>query len=345
MILMPPSYSRYTGRMRRWGTGLLLLAALAAGDDLDRGIEGGKAGRLVDKAKPLLDEAFGLRKKLLFHEDPDGDAYRDLLKKAIRLYDEGSLLLVEALEIRYDAGVNAMLLRAARDLAKCRAALWQWENRKRWREEQGKKADEGGGADPEKAPKREPPAKVEQPAPPRFEPAKPPAVPRDVLPKSVTAEAPADGGDARAIEDALKEYYGARRKGKLTSRCKLCAGKGGYRDGTKCEACAGSGQRINLFYFRKVYWNGFTPLLRDAPGALDALRAFLAHAKANPDALVPEVKSFRVLEIEPRLSWARARVRVKTDDGENEERVTLVSIGGTWCFFHPATDEELLWSR
>ena len=341
--------------MQRCGAALLVLLAIAAADDLDGEIKGGKAGKLVEKAKPLLDKAFEQRKRLLFFEDKQSDAYRDLLKDCIANYDKGSMLLVDALEIRYDGGVNNMLLRASRDLAKSRAALFQFENRRRWLEEQ-KRAEADPGADSPAPEKKEPPAEPEpeaepaKPEPPRFEEHQPPALPRDVRPRSVTADPPADAdawmrSEKRGIEKTIKEYYGARRKGKLRTRCKLCAGKGAYRDGTPCEACAGSGDQINLYYFRKVYWNGFTPLLRAAPDAFRTLQRFLAHAKAHPDTLAEEVASFRILEIEPHEAWARARVQVKTAQGEREEALTLVSIGSTWYFFQPATDEELLWGK
>ena len=36
------------------------------------------------------------------------------------------------------------------------------------------------------------------------------------------------------------------------------------------------------------------------------------------------------------------RVALKTSEGESEEALVLVSIGSTWFFFHPTTDEELI---
>ena len=106
--------------------------------------------------------------------------------------------------------------------------------------------------------------------------------------------------------------------------------------------CQGAGRTINLYYFRKAYWNSFTPLLRDAEGALEALRAFLVHARANPDSLGPVVKAYKIGEIEPHNAWARVRVVVKTEAGESEQTMTLIRLGSAWFFFHPATDEELL---
>ena len=150
--------------------------------------------------------------------------------------------------------------------------------------------------------------------------------------------------ERKRIEKRIKDYYGARRKGKLRVRCKLCAGKGKLRDGSDCDGCAGCGQQINLHYFRKVYWNGFTPIFRDAPGALDSLKKFLVFARTQPSSLGDEIASFKLVEIEPHSVWARARVRIKSDAGEREETMTLVSIGSAWYFFHPATDEELIWT-
>ena len=346
--------------MQRWGVCFLLLTAFALGEDLDGEIKSGKAFKLVAKAKPLLKQAFELRKKLLFHKEPQSDAYRDMVKKAISLYDKGSMLLVEALEIRYDSGVNAMLLRASRDLAKSRAALFQYRNRRRWLEEQKRKEEQAKTNPPKpeeskpeeskpEPPKREEIVEQPPPPPPKFEAEKPPAVPSDVQPQSKAPEMAVTEDEwlrreRKGIEKRIKEYFGARRKGKLRTRCKLCAGKGAFRDGTKCDACAGCGQQINLFYFRKVYWNGFTPILRDAPGALDSLKKFLAYARAQPESLGEEVATFKILAIEPHLVWARARVRLKTASGEREQAMTLVSIGSAWYFFHPATDEELIWS-
>ncbi|MHC4938153.1 MAG: hypothetical protein ACYTHK_04215 [Planctomycetota bacterium] len=333
--------------MRRWTVCLLLLAAFAPAERLDGEIKSGKAKKLVEKAKPILKQAFELRKKLLFAEETESDAYRAMIKKCIELYDKGSMLLVEALEIRYDPGVNNMLLRASRDLAKSRAALFQFDNRRRWLEEQKKKEE----AKPEE-PKKPQPVEEEMPEPPpppRFEEHAPPALPGDVTPRAKRTGVSYSESDwlrseKKGIEKRIKDYYGARRKGRLTTRCKLCAGKGHLKGGTSCETCAGSGAQINLFYFRKAFWNGFTPVFREAPGALDSLRKFLEHARGNPESLGEKIATFQVLDIEPQLDWARVRVRVKTETGERVERVTLVSIGSAWYFFCPATDEELIWT-
>ena len=82
----------------------------------------------------------------------------------------------------------------------------------------------------------------------------------------------------------------------------------------------------------------------DQPVALDSLRKFLEHARGKPESLGEKIATFKVLDIEPQLDWARVRVRVKAESGERVERVTLVSIGSAWYFFCPATDEELIWT-
>jgi len=343
--------------MRRIGLFLLLTTSIAVSEDLDGTITGGKARKLVQKGVPLLKQAYGMRQKLLAAEVQEGDAFESELRKCIRLYDEGTLLLAEALEIRYDRAVNAMLMRAARELAKSQAGLMWLQNRRRLKQREAEKARQPKPEPkpepkpvPEvrEEPKKAPPPKSEHPVTrPRFAPAKPPAEPTDVAPRR------ADGlpeftdkrwlrRERRGIDKLLKGYYGALRPGKIRHRCKLCAAKGKNRDGTMCVECRGSGSRINLHYFRKAYWNGFTPLFRDAEGAFDALKAFLEHARSEPASLGPAVKTFKVVAIEPHGAWARVRVALKTDVSETEQSLTLIRIGSGWFFFHPATDEDLL---
>jgi len=354
--------------MKHWGRTLGLVAlcsvtGISLAEDLGGEITGGKAKKLVDKAKPLLAKAFEIRKKLLFHEDEQSDEYGALAKQCVALFDKGSMFLVDALEIRYDVGVNAMLLRASRDLAKSRAALFQFRNRRAWAErERLKKEREKTKGDSEAPKPDEPePPKEKEPAPkpapvrekppaPTFAPQQPPAVPQNAEPKSKMLGEMIDPAawarsQRKGIEKRLKDYYGARKKGKLCVRCVLCAGKGKYRDGTECETCHGCGQQINLYYFRKVYWNGFTPVFRAAPGAFDSLTKFLDHARKTPDSMGAEVKTMKVIDIDVHAVWCRARVKVKTKAGEHEDTMTLVSIGSAWYFFNPATDEELIDGR
>jgi len=333
----------------------LLVIASASAEDLDGKITGGKAKKLVDKGIPLLRKAKAKRDKLYEAEVHEGEEWEGELRKCVRLYDEGTLYLAQALEIRYDRAVNAMLVRAARELAKSQARLAWLEHRRRLKQREAEKArNPKPEPKPETKPEPNPPPRTEpEPKPdhpitrPRFTPAKPPAEPTDAAPRQP------DGlpeftderwlrREKKGIEACLKDYFGARRKGKLRNRCKLCAAKGKNRDGTVCDMCQGAGHTINLFYFRKAYWNAFTPLLRDADGAFEALEAFLDHARGDPKSLGPVVKTFKVAEIEPHGSWARARIVLKTDAGETEETMTLIRIGSSWFFFHPATDQELL---
>jgi hypothetical protein len=275
------------------------------------------------------------------------------MRKCVRLYDEGTLHLAEALDIQYDRAVNALLMRAARDLAKCQAQLLWLDQRRRIQQRKEEQAKEPTPeAKPETRPEPVPEAKpapepVRPPTRPNFVPATPPALPTDAAP-SQPADAPKflDDGwlrrEKKGIETCIKEYFDARRKGKLRNRCKLCAAKGTNRDGTVCEMCRGAGHTINLHYFRKAYWNGFTPIFRDSEGSLEALRAYLDHARTDPASLGPVVRAYKLTGIEPHGSWAHVTVALKTDAGESEERITLIRIGSTWFFFNPATDEDLL---
>ena len=102
--------------------------------------------------------------------------------------------------------------------------------------------------------------------------------------------------------------------------------------------------QINLHLFRKLYWNCYTPLLRDTDGALDALRAFHVRAQKAPAILEPTLKAFSIPKdkIENHNFWARALVKETTKTGTEERWVTLVSIGSSWYLFTPSTDGPLL---
>jgi hypothetical protein len=176
-------------------------------------------------------------------------------------------------------------------------------------------------------------------------PAAPVLVELPALPMSDEERAAALKHDKKGIQALLKAYLGARKVNKLTHRCKLCKGKGAFRDGERCDECAGTGHRINLHLFRKAFWNSFTPLLRDSPGALDALRAFHKHASVATDALGPRVKTFRIRAIDHHGFWAKVHVDLKTEAGEEEVAWTVVSIGSNWYFFNPVTDAELVPGR
>ena len=346
--------------MRSVAVILVLAAAMVSAGDLDGKITGGRAKKKFKQAIPLLKEAYALRQKLL-DLDEESPELETGLRNCIRLYDKATILLNAALEIKYDPGVNAMLVRAAREMAKSRAGLTWIENRRRTKqiqEERKRNPPPKPESKPKSKPKPEPrpeakPRPKPRPKPepirrvPRFVAKNPPARPADVKPQRPDA-LPLLTDDVwikrnkKGIHTRIKDYFGARKRNKLRGRCKLCAGKGAYRDGSSCEECHGSGVQINLHYFRKVYWNGFTPLLRDSQGALGALQAFLDHARQNPESLETDVLAFKVVAIEPHGEWARARVAFKTAKGETEQAMALVSIGSSWFFFHPETDEELL---
>ncbi|NJN14610.1 MAG: hypothetical protein HC813_03035 [Planctomycetes bacterium] len=155
-------------------------------------------------------------------------------------------------------------------------------------------------------------------------------------------EARAAKSNDTAIRALLKEYYQSRKQEKLLYRHSLCGGKGKMRDGSECAECCGCGSRINLFHFRKAFWGVWSPGLRDAPGALESLRAFHARAQRDPSVLGELVKAFRVESIEPHGYWARATVQETTTAGKSVRSFTLISVGSRWFFYHPEADAELL---
>ena len=318
----------------RWVAGILLLAgALPAQDGLDGKITGGKAKRILDEAMPLLREADAIYEAWVL-EKLKGAALTDALKKAIRLYDEGTAKLQKALDIRYDRGVNHRLSFTARRLQKMRFQV-HFKSR---------------------VPRRAPPSKRGTARPARWEEeespsepaAPPPALPLDAqLPAYAAPESDPEyeklaNAARRAIGGMLKDYFEARKPGKLLFRHRLCQGRGKFRDGSSCDECGGTGKQINLFFFRRAFWGSFTPLLRDAPGALDALKRFHESAQSDLDALGPLTKSFKVQEIEYHGYWARVRLKENTTKGKRERTVTLISVGSSWYFYTPRTDGELV---
>ena len=136
----------------------------------------------------------------------------------------------------------------------------------------------------------------------------------------------------------LKDYYGARKKNKLHFRHRLCRGKG-------CDRCGQTGRQINLFYFRKAFWNCYSPMLRDSTGARAALKAFHEHAHKELDALGPTVKSFKIKAVAYHRYWASVKIEESTSAGKAPRVVTLIQAGGRWYFYTPRTDEELVVGR
>jgi hypothetical protein len=348
----------------QWGAGvavLLLLGGLAsAGDDLSGTIQGGKAKELVDKAMPMLKEADAVFKAWVFDEIPAAELLAKL-EKGIELYDKGTALLQQALDIQYDGAVNHSSTIAARRLQKMRYHVEFALKRPKPKPQPGPKPapPDDGPAHPGDGPAQPAPEDAEPepppPAPPprdltlderpgaavAFRANEPPAVPSDVglRPPPLREATPElqrlEKMDRKVITERVRDYYGAFRPNKLRSRHRLCRGKG-------CKECNGSGQEVNLHYFRKAFWTSYTPLLRDAAGALPALQAFYDRARSDPAALGPEIKGFRVGEIEYHRLWARVAVTVTTDEGDEERTMTLIGIGSQWFLYHPESDAELL---
>jgi len=332
---------------------LILLARAASPEDLDGTITGGKAQQLVEAARGPYQEADAIYKRWILEEIGEADLVPSL-KKAIALYDGALNKLQEAIDIQYDPAINHMIRTAARRLTNMRFKIEFQEPR---RQEAApmpeapppEPADSpGGDSAPLRppAPPRPPPKEDVPPPVPTvtFEEQAPPAVPVDValpLPPGDIATRLAKSQHG-AIQQVLKSYYQSRKADSILFRHSLCGGKGKRRDGTVCEECSGSGSRINLFHFRKAYWGAFSPVFRDAAGALEALRAFHARAQRDPAALGDLVKAFSVVSIEPHGYWARATVMETTTAGKAERSYTLISVGSQWFFYHPVADAELV---
>jgi hypothetical protein len=321
----------------------LLCATLAtAGDALDGTITGGKAKKLVDKAYALIkvaDEAY--RSWVLEHIT--GDNLMPALKNMVAAYTEASDLLQEALDIQEDPGALAQQRKCCMRIAKLRAQIF-YRRPKPKRPPPTKPAGDAPEPDAKPAPDAKP-EKVESAQPalerPTFTPGHPPATPADAdLPVFRAPEGDADyeklvKADRAGIARLFKEYYGARKANKLHFRHRLCRGKG-------CDECHGTGRQVNLYFFRKAFWNCFSPSLREADGARTALKAFHRNAHSDPAALGPVIKSFKVVSLDYHGYWARAKVLEGTKRGKREVVFALISAGGNWYFFTSATDRELI---
>ena len=342
---------------------LLLLAGLVRGQDsLEGKITGGKALKLVQKALPLLREGQAAMTNASRMPVDEGPEYEALLNECILKFDEGTLLLNEALDLQYDGGINAMLVNAAKKMAWARARLLRLENKRRFQNREpvrpSPEPEPKPGPEPEPEPNPESKPEPDGEARPNPE-AKPERVPVEAR-KFASQRPPAEPGlydlnraelpdtkeqqsrAKRAIQALLKAHYTARKPGKLLARCRLCGGKGTFKDGGSCEACAGSGSLINLHHFRKVFWTSYSPLLRDQAGALEALRSFYGHAREDPSVLGPEVKSFKLREVKYRGDWAEVVVDLNTSEGRQRHAITLIGIGSSWFFYCPDADRELL---
>jgi hypothetical protein len=113
-------------------------------------------------------------------------------------------------------------------------------------------------------------------------------------------------------------------------------------NGAPCEECHGTGNEINLHYFRKAFWTSYAPTLRDAEGGLGALAVFYDRAQRDNSVLGPVVSSFKIADVEYQGYWARVTVAANTKAGKKDYVISLISIGSSWFFFNPATDGALL---
>lgn len=341
------------------GFGILLLAGLPVlAGGLDGKITGGKAKKLVERAVKLIDKA-DVTYKSWWQKEIADERVEPVLKVAVAQYDEAVTLLAEALEIKFDSSINHRLTLAVRRLQRMEFELL-WREQKRKREEAKKnpppkepvkkKEDEEKEEQEEEVERDARPAPVVTVAPPRFGPqtapglwvdARPPLPPIDRAGKAYLKRR---NRDLIAIRKRISEALKSRKRGKLLTRHIMCAETGQGPDGEACTECCGTGQVINLYHFRKVFWNGYTPLLRDTEGALDSLKGFHDRAQRNLEALGPVLTKFEIPKnkIEHNDFWARALVKETSKRGTTEHWVTLVSIGSSWFFYTPATDAELI---
>jgi hypothetical protein len=337
---------------RTWWIAVSLagLSAFAAGDELDGTITGGKAKKYVDEARPLAKEADALYRKWVLGEIPETELL-PALEKMVKLYVAASDKLQKALDLQEDPGVVGQQRIICRRLVRLRAQIFYRRPKKKPPTPEPKplpKPETEGPKpvtpkpEPERDREREPEFEPE-PEPkliPKFELNKPPGRPIDAdLPSWPLPEgepyATLAKSDQAAIKRMLKEYYQARKSNKLHFRHRLCRGNG-------CETCGQTGRQINLYFFRKVFWNCYAPSLRQAPGALDSLKAFHKLAHADIDALGPVITSFSIKKIDYHSYWAKVRIVEKTKRGASTRDMTLISAGGGWYFFVPDTDQELI---
>ncbi len=324
---------------------LLLAAAAVAGEDVDGEIKGGKARKLVDEARGFIEQADAIFRPWFLDEISEETIEAEAARMA-DLYGRGCDRLSEALDLQYDGGVNHLLTVSVRRLQKVKMWLFGREQARR----APPKAVEPAPTPP--PPEEEPPRELpdETPPPPSvaFAEGEPPATPVDA---ALTAYTPPawDSDYARrklrdeaAIRQLLRDYCDARRPNNLLFKHVPCGGKGKAPDGGPCPECAGSGTQLNLHHFRRGYWTCFSPLLRDAPGALEAIRAFRARAQRDPAALGALVKAFEVGAIEHHDLWARVRLKEQTTAGKSERWVTVVPVGSKWYFYAAGADDEML---
>jgi len=333
--------------------GVLLVAAAGAarGEELDP-----KARKLADEGIALCKVAHGFWKKLVL-EEPKGDERLALVEEIVDRYDAGLAKLEQALDVQGHAGLRQQLALISRQAFRMRAHLfWLRENRK-LRQRPRPKPRQGEATQPEPNPETQPP-EARPPDPDEvaaetaeqvsFAAGRPPAVPVavDVDAPAAPEDEEADRArrrDERRIRVVLRRWLQGRKK--LHARHALCRGEGEFSDGTKCAECAGTGRLVNQHEFREAFWAVYSPVLRGADGAWEALGRFREAATRDPALLGPLVKSFSVRSIDHRGLWAKAKVRVRTDEGRETIEVTLISAGRAWYLYCPRTDGALLGGR
>ena len=339
-----------------------MCATLAYGGDGLGGAMSGKARKLADEGAALMKKADKIFRAFILDTIPKEELKAQIVL-GLKLYDDGAAKLQKALDISEDGATIHRLNVGARRLQKLRFFLHfrlkpQTKPKPQVRPKakpKPKPRPEGNVPEPEPEPEPAPlprptaEAEAETEAPPprvEFRAHEPPARPVFVA----LAEPGFDDAykaemvkrDKKAIAALLQTHFASRKPNKLTLRHKLCRGKGTFRDGTECEECCATGKQINLYRFRKAFWHCYSPMLRDSAGALEALRAFHAHATKNPAVLGPAVKSFKLVEIDHHGFWAKVTVALSTTEGKSSEAYTLVGVGSRWFFYHPGTDAELV---
>ena len=298
----------------RWMIGLGLMAALAAGDGLDGSITGGKAKKLVDEAYPLVKQGDAIYKRYVLKMIAEPDVVTEL-KTMLALYIKAADELQAALDIQEDSSVLSIQLRLCKRIAKARAQIFYRRPKKPRPKPRPKPGERQPPDQPGPKPEPEPvdPKPGPEPEPehpkPDFAANKPPAEPTDArLPTLDQADDPDAEkrlkSERSAISKMLKQYYGARKQNKLHFRHRICRGKG-------CRQCGQTGRQINLYHFRKAFWNCYSPMLRNASGARDALKAFHRRAHSDMKALGPTIKSFKVKAVEVYGYWARVCVCIR----------------------------------
>lgn len=330
---------------RAWAFATVLFSAAAVAEEFEGEITSGKAKQLADEGTRLCREADAIYDLWFLGKLPEVEQ-EPQAKKAADLYRRGADRLALALESKYSRAVDAVLLRATSKASKLEFFLLGREMERKPR----------APAPPEEpaAPPESPPAEAPAPAPPAppgDPPASPernadgpPAVPLDVdLGRDLF---PVDGkqrkADLDAIQKFLRDWCDARREKNLLFKHVPCGGTGKGAGGGACAECGGTGRGVNLHHFRRAFWNCYSPALRNAPGALEAIRAYYERARADTKALGPMVRAFQLGRVEHHGRWVRVQLREETTEGPSDRFVTLLNAAGRWCFYAPATDGELL---